>query len=665
MPLFDTVLVANRGEIACRVIRTLRELGIRSVAVYSDADRAAKHVTDADMAVRIGPAAAQESYLRIPAIIEAAKASGAQAIHPGYGFLSENADFARACAAAGIVFIGPGVDALGLMGDKIRAKDHVAKAGVPVIQGVTSLGPDGVPLSESDIEKAAIGLGFPILIKPSAGGGGKGMQPVFDAAELPEALATARRVAKAAFGDDTLLLERLVTSPRHIEVQLLADAHGNTIHLGERECSLQRRHQKVIEEAPSVLLSPETRARIGEAACTVARSVGYIGAGTVEFLVSDDAPDEFFFMEMNTRLQVEHPVTELVTGVDLVAWQLRVAAGETLTVGQDDVVLDGHAIEARVYAEDPERGFLPSTGTVLALHEAAGAGVRVDSALRPRLVISPDYDPMLAKVIAWGQTRDEALGRLDRALAETTVLGVRTNVEYLRALLADPDVQAGRLDTTLIERRLPDLAFRHPDVAMLCAAALALAEPRPPGADAWQTATGWRLGGIRAPRRFVFATSQSDRVEVLVSDDTVTVDGVVHTARRAGDLVEVDGVATTWAIARDEDTLWMGQDGFSRPLRILDREAELRENLAAIERESRPASPELRSPMPGTVVSVSVADGDTVEEGQTIVTVEAMKMEHRLTAPVGGVVSVSARQGDLVRLDQLLARIETPTEEQT
>jgi acetyl-CoA/propionyl-CoA carboxylase biotin carboxyl carrier protein len=709
VPMFDTVLVANRGEIACRVIRTLRELGIRSVAVYSDADRGAKHVAVADTAVRIGPAAAQESYLSIPAIVEAALSTGAQAIHPGYGFLSENADFARACADAGIVFVGPEVEALDLMGDKIRAKEHVAKAGVPVILGVSSLGPDGTSLSERALEDAAIDLGFPILIKPSAGGGGKGMQPVLSAAELPEALATARRVAKAAFGDDTLLLERLVTAPRHIEVQLLADAHGNVIHLGERECSLQRRHQKVIEEAPSVLLSPETRARIGEAACTVARSVGYTGAGTVEFLVSDTAPDEFFFMEMNTRLQVEHPVTELVTGIDLVAWQLRVAAGEHLTIAQSDVELTGHAIEARVYAEDPEAGFLPSTGTVLALHEAAGEGVRVDSALRDGLMVTPDYDPMLAKVVAWGATRAEAIARLDAALADTTVLGVRTNIEYLRALLADPDVVAGRLDTTLIERRLPDLAFRHPDAALLCAAALALSHPFPDrpfplpeepakpasrrepsgmfsgngmsgnGSGIWQTATGWRLGGVRAPRRFVFATGRDERVEVLVAGELVTIDGVEHAVRRISTLrepqvspgsigevlIEVDATATTWAIARDGDTLWLGRHGFSWPLRILGREAELRERLAAIERESRPVSPELRSPMPGTVVAVPVADGESVEAGQTVVTVEAMKMEHKLVAPVAGVVRVSAKPGDRVALDQLLARIETqdPTEE--
>ncbi len=659
MPIFDTVLVANRGEIACRVIRTLRELGIRSVAVYSDADRGAKHVREADVAVRIGPASPRESYLNIPAIIEAAQQTGANAVHPGYGFLSENADFARACEKAGIVFVGPGTEALALMGDKIRAKDHVSSAGVPVIQGISSPG-----LSETELHAAAVALGFPILIKPSAGGGGKGMEPVFEESGLEEALATARRVAASAFGDDTLLLERLVTAPRHIEVQLLADMHGTVIHLGERECSLQRRHQKVIEEAPSSLLSPQTRARIGEAACTVARSVNYVGAGTVEFLVSDDAPDEFFFMEMNTRLQVEHPVTELVTGVDLVAWQLRVAAGEVLTITQDDVTLTGHAVEARVYAEDPENGFLPSTGTVIALHEACGEGIRVDSALINGLVVSPNYDPMLAKVIAWGKTRAQALSRLDRALADTTVLGVRTNIEYLRALIADPDVAAGRLDTTLIERRLPELKFRHPDAELLCAAALSLVD-HPLTAEAWQSAVGWRIGGIRAPRRFWFSTGQDARVDVCVTGDSIAIDGRHYTARRVGDSVEVDGVTTTWSIARDGGTLWVGQDGFSWPLGILGREELLRERLEAIERESHPTSPEIRSPMPGTVVAVPVASGSRVEAGDTILTVEAMKMEHKLTAPVAGTVQHSAHPGDLVKLGELLATVSPDAEEAT
>ena len=363
---FDTVLVANRGEIARRVIRTLRRLGIRSVAVYSDADADAPHVREADVAVRIGPAQAAHSYLDIDAVIGAAVRTGAQAIHPGYGFLSENAAFARACADAGIVFIGPGERALDVMGDKIRAKDHVAAYGVPVVPGFSAAG-----MTDAETAAAAARTGFPLLVKPSAGGGGKGMQIVRSAAELPEALATARRVAAAAFGDDTLLLERLIDRPRHIEVQVLADAHGTVIHLGERECTLQRRHQKVIEEAPSPIIDAATRERLGAAACAAAASVDYVGVGTVEFLVAADRPDEFFFIEMNTRLQVEHPVTEFVTGVDLVEQQLRAAAGLPLDIAQGDVRLDGHAIEARVYAESPARGFLPSTGDILLFRAAS------------------------------------------------------------------------------------------------------------------------------------------------------------------------------------------------------------------------------------------------------------------------------------------------------
>ncbi len=428
-PLFGTVLVANRGEIACRVIRTLRALGIRSVAVYSDADDDARHVREADAAVRIGPASAAESYLNIEAIIQACRDTGAEAVHPGYGFLSENVDFARALEAAGITFIGPGVESLNVMGDKIRSKNHVAGYGVPVVPGIAEPG-----MTDAQLMEAAAAVGFPLLIKPSAGGGGKGMHIVERPEELEATLATARRVAASAFGDDTLFLERLVRTPRHIEVQVLADNHGNVIHLGERECSLQRRHQKVIEEAPSPLLDGlndggATRTRIGEAACQAARSVHYSGAGTVEFLVSDDAPDEFFFMEMNTRLQVEHPVTEMVTGVDLVEWQVRIAAGEELTVRQADVELNGHAVEARVYAEIPERNFMPSGGEVVLLDErgatfavlddlrypaiaaAADAEIRIDSSLVQGLEISSDYDPMVAKVIAWGADRKAALAQ--------------------------------------------------------------------------------------------------------------------------------------------------------------------------------------------------------------------------------------------------------------
>ncbi|MFE9427687.1 biotin carboxylase N-terminal domain-containing protein [Kitasatospora sp. NPDC006697] len=484
--MFDTVLVANRGEIAVRVISTLRRLSVRSVAVYSDADADARHVREADLAVRLGPAdrsdsSAAETYLRGDQIIAAALRTGAQAIHPGYGFLAENAGFARACAEAGLVFIGPPAGAVELMGDKINAKEAVSAAGVPVVPGSRA----GAATDE-DLIRAAEEIGYPVLIKPSAGGGGKGMRLVRDPAELPAELAAARRVARTAFGDDTLLLERWVDNPRHIEVQVLADAHGTTVHLGERECSLQRRHQKLIEEAPSVLLDPQTRAAMGAAAVRAAQACGYTGAGTVEFIVPGGDPGataaggrEFFFMEMNTRLQVEHPVTELAVAVarrtgsgtaadtaagvdrlDLVEWQVRVAAGESLPFAQTDISFLGHAIEARICAEDPARDFLPTGGRILLLDEPAGEGVRVDSGLTAGTAVTSAYDPMLAKVIAYGPDRATALLRLRRALAETRILGLTTNAGFLRRLLSHPDVVAGRLDTGLVERAVQ----QHPEL---------------------------------------------------------------------------------------------------------------------------------------------------------------------------------------------------------
>ncbi|WP_457949281.1 acetyl/propionyl/methylcrotonyl-CoA carboxylase subunit alpha [Pseudarthrobacter sp. alpha12b] len=678
--LFSTVLVANRGEIACRVIRTLRLLGIRSVAVYSDADAGARHVREADASVRIGPAAATESYLSIDAILEACRQCGAEAVHPGYGFLSENADFARALEKAGIAFIGPGVEALNVMGDKIRAKNHVAGYGVPVVPGIARPG-----LTDSELTEAAAAVGFPLLIKPSAGGGGKGMHVVEKAADLPAALATARRVAAAAFGDDTLFLERLVTTPRHIEVQVLADAHGNVIQLGERECSLQRRHQKVIEEAPSPLLEglpngPEVRARIGEAACNAARSVDYTGAGTVEFLVSDDSPDEFFFMEMNTRLQVEHPVTEMVTGVDLVEWQVRIAAGAELTLRQADVELSGHAVEARVYAEVPEKNFLPSTGTVLQLEELSpgtDSRVRVDSSLVEGLELSANYDPMISKVIAWGGDRGAALASLDTALSGYTALGIDTNVEYLRLLLNDPDVRAGHLDTGLIERKLPALEFRHAGDSELVAAALyALClEPQgspAPGSGPWQGRSGWRLGAP-APRRVSLGTPDGGVATVQVSGSpngrdiaVVAVDGG---PQRTAALRRADGgvaILTLGEAVREYQLavspgqplrLFLGNDGWSCSLQVLTREARLERVLAAVQRQEGAADPEVRSPMPGTVVAVPVSDGDAVKAGEVLVSVEAMKMEHHLVAPLAGTVHLAARTGDLVKADQILATI--------
>ncbi|MBE0009295.1 MULTISPECIES: acetyl/propionyl/methylcrotonyl-CoA carboxylase subunit alpha [unclassified Arthrobacter] len=665
--LFETVLVANRGEIACRVLRSLRALGIRSVAVYSDADADALHVREADVAVRIGPAAPAQSYLSIDAIVDACRRTGAQAVHPGYGFLSENQAFAQTLSDAGIAFIGPSVHALNVMGDKIRSKNHVMDHGVPVVPGIAQ--PD---LTDQQLLDAAADVGFPLLIKPSAGGGGKGMHVVERHEDLAATLPTARRVAASAFGDDTLFMERLILTPRHIEVQVLADNHGNVIHLGERECSLQRRHQKVIEEAPSPLLDEATRIRIGEAACNAARSVDYSGAGTVEFLVSADAPDEFFFMEMNTRLQVEHPVTEMITGIDLVQWQVRIAAGEKLTLSQEDVVLTGHAVEARVYAEDPEADFLPSTGTVVGLAEPRGEGIRVDSSLLRGLDVSASYDPMLSKVIAWGRNRTEALDRLDRALADTVVLGVHTNIEYLKLLINDVDVRAGRLDTTMIERKLPGLAFRRISDEEIAILAAVDAGGGDGGADGsrdgsvpspWARRDGWRIGAHR-PRRLNLAVSSDDVREVLIEPGRggfeVRIGDaasrlVTHDPEQG--TVTVDGIRRSASIERGAGRIWYSDAGWSTSVRSLSRAERLEAQLALIARAEGTADPEVRSTMPGTVTSVAVADGDTVDKGQTLLSVEAMKMEHQLTASVAGTVSIHLKPGDLVKANQIVARI--------
>ncbi|MFF0543436.1 biotin carboxylase N-terminal domain-containing protein [Nocardia thailandica] len=663
---FDTVLVANRGEIAVRVIRTLRAMGIRSVAVYSDADAGARHVREADVAVRLGPAPARESYLAIDKVVAAAVRAGAQAVHPGYGFLSENPAFAAALDAAGIVFLGPPATAIEIMGDKITAKKTVSAFGVPVVPGIAEPG-----LTDEQLIAAAGEIGYPVLVKPSAGGGGKGMRRVDDAADLPDALASARREAAAAFGDDTLFLERFVTRPRHIEVQVMADRFGNVVHLGERECSLQRRHQKVIEEAPSPLLDPATRARIGAAACDTARSVSYVGAGTVEFIVSADRPDEFFFMEMNTRLQVEHPVTEMVTGVDLVEAQVRVAAGQKLAVSQDDISLSGHAIEARVYAEDPGRGFLPTGGTVLALEEPGGPGVRVDSGIAEGTVVGSDYDPMLSKVIARGTTRADALAALDRALDRTTVLGVTTNIEFLRFLLADPDVQAGRLDTALLDRRAADFTPAPVDDDAFVAAAAFLWLRRWPaaGGDPWDIPNGWRLGapaptGIRLAAgdlvRHVAVTGTPDAATVRLDDG----ESATLTAAFDGDhlALTVDGLRARFRIAEAGDRLWIDGPGGVAVLGELDETAGPAD-------AAHVGDAEIRSPMPGSVIAVPVAAGQQVAAGDPVVIVEAMKMEHTLTSPVDGTVEPLVAPGEQVRLDQPLVRViaadsaETPARE--
>lgn len=648
---FTTVLVANRGEIARRVIRTLRSLGIRSVAVYSDADADAPHVREADVAVRIGPAAASASYLDIDAVLAAARETGAQAVHPGYGFLSENAAFARACAEAGIVFIGPGVHALDVMGDKIRSKEHVAGHGVPTVPGFSAAG-----MTDADIARAAEGAGYPLLVKPSAGGGGKGMQVVRDPGGLAEALATARRVAASAFGDDTLLLERLIERPRHIEVQVLADAHGTVVHLGERECTLQRRHQKVIEEAPSPVVDEATRARIGAAACAAAASVDYRGAGTVEFLVAGDRPDEFFFIEMNTRLQVEHPVTELVTGIDLVEQQVRIAAGEPLAFAQDEVRLTGHAIEARVYAESPERGFLPATGDVLLWRPAEG--VRTDAAVESGSTVTADYDPMIAKVIAHADDRGEALARLDAALAGTVLFGVETNIAFLRGLLADDGVQAGEMDTGLIDRLPPFAAPAPTSTALGAVASLPVFEHAPERRDAasplWRGRSGWRAGAPATRATVVLETARGTVVVPVPPSRELR-----GTDLRTDAASEADGSPDGEVVLAQEPDgwTWVHADGATHRLRRLSRRQAMESRLAARERAAAATDPELRAPMPGAVVAVHAADGDVVATGDRLVTIEAMKMEHPVVAPHGGVVRLDVAVGDQVRRDQVLAHV--------
>ena len=655
--MFDTVLVANRGEIAVRIIRTLRRLGIRSVAVYSEEDAQALHVREADVAVCIGPAEPARSYLDVAAVVRAARGTGAQAVHPGYGFLSENPELAGACAEHGIAFIGPPVEAIVSMGDKIHAKQAAVAAGVPVVPGMSD-----DEIEDGGLQAAADVVGYPLLLKPSAGGGGKGMRLVSGRDEVEAAVESARREARGAFGDDTLLYERYVPLARHIEIQVLADGYGNVIHLGERECSLQRRHQKIVEEAPSPLLDDVTRERMGSAAVAVARSVGYVGAGTVEFIVSADRPHEFFFMEMNTRLQVEHPVTEMVTGLDLVEWQVRIAAGDELTLAQDDVRLRGHSIEVRVYAEEPARDFMPSGGRVLAVHEPVGAHVRVDSSLAPGMSVGSSYDPMLSKVIAWGSDRAAALRRLSRALADTAVLGVSTNVEFLGALLQDPDVRAGRLDTELVGRAIGSLVGGGvPDHFFVAAGMehLLRLAPRGPVVSLWEVPNAWRAGHDGSLTLPLCAGGRQVSLDLRVapSGTRAVVDGgapVQVGARWAGvgrDFLEVtiDGVVHKYSCAHDgAGTVWLGREGAS--VAVKHRPPSRTGGGVAA------ASGSVASSMPGTVMVVKVEVGDQVDAGDPLVVVEAMKMEHTLLAPVAGFVSeLPAFVGRRVGLAEVLA----------
>ncbi|MDS1269580.1 biotin carboxylase N-terminal domain-containing protein [Lipingzhangella sp. LS1_29] len=681
----NTVLIANRGEIAVRIVRTLRRLGMRSVAIYSDGDPDSTHVTVADDAVRVGGARLADSYLDADAIIAAAQRSGAGMIHPGYGFLSENASFARACAEAGLVFVGPPPEAIEAMGDKISAKATVAEAGVPLLPGFAET--SGQAMSDGDFAAAASDVGFPLLIKPSAGGGGKGMRIVQSAEDLAAATAAARREAKAAFGDATLLVERLLQRPRHIEVQVLADRHGNVVHLGERECSLQRRHQKIVEEAPSPLLTEEQRAEMGAAAVAAARACNYVGAGTVEFIVaspdpySDQAsaqPLEYSFLEMNTRLQVEHPVTEAVvtvdgSPVDLVELQLRVAAGEPLPFSQERIVLHGHAVEARIYAEDPANDFLPTGGPVLLLHEPDLPGVRVDSGISVGETVTTSYDPMLAKLVTKAENRPAALARMDRALSAYTLLGCGTNVDFLRRLLRHPEVRSAHLSTELTEQVradvLPSTAV-HPPLECYVAAAigrqLSLHRESPSG-NRFALPDGWRLGE-RAETTWRFqGTTDSAPVPVhLRPDDTAPAgrafDATVADTRLGRVMVDRCAAGTELRLTFEESSvryqhaesdgeIWLGRDGATWRLREARRLPSLRVNETV-------ADGTVRSPMPGTVLSVAVPPNSHVEAGSALMVVEAMKMEHTITAPVSGVLTqLSAHPGTTVAMDAVLAVI--------
>ncbi|MCT2591074.1 ATP-grasp domain-containing protein [Streptomyces sp. N2-109] len=681
--MFDTVLVANRGEIAVRVIRTLRDSGVRSVAVYSDADADARHVREADTAVRIGPTPAAESYLSAERLLEAARRTGAQAVHPGYGFLAENAAFARACEGAGLVFIGPPADAIELMGDKIRAKERVREAGVPVVPGSSGSG-----LTDAELADAAREIGMPVLLKPSAGGGGKGMRLVWEEGLLAEEISAARREARGSFGDDTLLVERWIDRPRHIEIQVLADGEGQVIHLGERECSLQRRHQKIIEEAPSPLLDDATRAAMGAAAVEAAKSCGYRGAGTVEFIVpgGGGGPAAYYFMEMNTRLQVEHPVTEMITGVDLVEWQLRIAAGEPLPYAQHDIRMTGHAVEARLCAETARAAggrvdFLPAAGTVRLLSEPSGPGVRTDSGLVVGTEVGTAYDPMLAKVIAHGPDRQSALHRLRAALAGSTLLGVDTNAPFLRRLLAHPAVVSGDLDTGLVDRDAHTLLDAGvPEEAYVAAALLRQSALEPSGAaghraeerwtDPFSVPSGWRLGGeaawvvhhLRAPGHEPVAVRvRGFAGKTAASQVHVGAEGEAGEARLALDEAAPDSLRLEWRgvshhfrHVRAGGSSWLGRSGDAWQLLDHDPvEAALHGAGGAHGADA------LTAPMPGTVTVVKAAAGDEVTAGQSLLVVEAMKMEHIIVAPYDGTVTeLDVRAGSTVAMDQVLAVVE-------
>jgi 3-methylcrotonyl-CoA carboxylase alpha subunit len=628
--MLSSVLIANRGEIACRIARTAKRLRLRTIAVYSEADARAPHVRLCDEACAIGPAPAADSYLAAEKIIAAARRARAECIHPGYGFLAENADFAEACARAGIVFVGPPPPAIRLMGLKDRAKALMEKAGVPVVPGYR-----GDMQDPAFLKRKAYEIGYPVLVKAVAGGGGKGMRRVDKHAEFDAALAAASREARAAFGDPRVLIEKYVDGPRHIEFQVFADRHGNVIHLGERDCSTQRRHQKIVEEAPAPGMPREMRAAMGRAAIEAARAVGYVGAGTVEFIADGSrglAADRFWFMEMNTRLQVEHPVTEAVTGLDLVEWQFRVAAGEALPLRQDAVRWSGHAIEARIYAETPEAGFRPSVGTVVAAEWPAGEGVRVDAGVEEGTDVTPFYDPMLAKVIAHGPTREAALDRLANALSATLVVGPHTNIAFLAALVRAPELRAGALETDFVERNLGRLVSPPGEIDRAAAARgvaeliVRRREPAPAAdvaaeqafASPWEATDGFQLNGVRI-----------DAVPILV-DDTTALAEVRY--GHGGPVVAVEGIAAApeaRAIMAD-DAVYVVHRGRQTLVRLAGADID--------EAADTDRSGIVTAPMHGKLIAVLVAPGSVVRRGERLAVIESMKMEHAVLSPLDGVV---------------------------
>ena len=650
--MFKKILIANRGEIACRVAATARRMGIQTVAVYSDADANAAHVAACDESVYIGGSEPRDSYLRADIILQAARQTGAQAIHPGYGFLSENETFAQACADAGVVFIGPPASAIAAMGSKSAAKALMETAGVPLVPGY-----HGDNQDMEFLHLQADQIGYPVLIKASAGGGGKGMRIVKSSQEFPDALSSCKREAISSFGDDKVLVERYLTKPRHIEIQVFADSHGNTLHLFERDCSVQRRHQKVIEEAPAPGMTEERRREMGEAAVAAAKAVGYVGAGTVEFIAEPDG--RFYFMEMNTRLQVEHPVTEMITGTDLVEWQLRVAAGEPLPAEQDDLFIEGHAIEARIYAENPEKGFLPSIGTLSNLtlpeHVKFELGdVRVDGGVRQGDTISPFYDPMIAKLIVWADSREQAIARMQQALAQTRVVGVNTNVAFLGRLMQNSAFASADLDTGLIEKHSEQLLPAPKQASIFTLASLTAAIMARQGqtgsttnryankADPWSATDGWRLSGHYTQHIRVIDNDEARLVTLektasgwqLLDNDIgydfewqvqITPDQTCHCR------LSLNGSNHQATVVMQGEQAHVFENG---TVTIIGKPDELQH--AADDSDAHGGG--LTAPMPGKIISLLVQAGDTVTKGQALLVMEAMKMEHTITAPENGKV---------------------------